>query len=149
MTRPGLLQPPAGSRCVLGSGALGRPAAAGTGSGARSISGTSAGATSSARVSVRAGAGVSLRGLGATARLARAGLGARDTSAFGAGLGLSIRSLALTNSSFGAAIPASWTSPPPTVARSAFRSSLSAGDSLEGEHAAKVASASMTEVERM
>lgn len=143
MMRPGVLQPPGGSRCVDGRGASGRPADAGTGSGARSMIGASTGATSSASIIGCAGAGTSRRTLFTTALVPRDALGAREIArALGEGVRLCDRSLADMMSSFGVVIDASWTSPPPTVARSRLRSSLiGAWDELE--HAATVASATM------
>ena len=144
MTCPGVRHPPRGSRCVDGRGASGRPAAAGTGSGARSTCGTSAGATCSARVAGCAGAGVSCFTLLTGACVPWNALGARETAgALGVGVGLCVRSPADTTSSRGEEAPASCTSPPSTLARSCFRSSDNAGCSDEREHAAKVTRASV------
>jgi len=132
---PGVRQPPRGSRCVEGDGACGRPAAEGTGSGAAGACGTSAGATSSARVADSAAAGVCCFGLLTAAAVPCAALGAFATDgAFGLGAGLSVSSAADTTLSRRAEPPVSCTSPPPAFARSCLRSSLSAGVD-EREHA--------------
>jgi len=116
---------------VDGIGARGLPCA-GTASGARSTLGTSAGATSAARSVGWAGAGDWWRTDGAMPWLPCRTDGARETAgAFGDGVGLGVRSLAETTSTRFALDPASWTSPPPTRARSRFRSSLSWGCSAE------------------
>ena len=108
MICPGVCQPPRGSRWVDGRGASGRPAAAGTGSGARSTRGASAGETSSACTEGRAATGASCLTLLTGARVPLNALGAFEIAgAFGAGVGLTVRSLDDTTSSRGDDVPAS------------------------------------------